>query len=183
VPWAIREFPRRLEQVIRADIGEAKRLTATCRKALLIGPASPPYKIAALLSDTFHIEPRELETPDGLEKMSAVRLTFDMCADRLERVTFAYAQDPPNLSPAEMEPGGFVRPDRPNVIHVTDKYFRQPSQKSRAAILIHELVHLVRPGKGHPGGVQLNFERLRMNIAYDKALANAYCYQYFAEWM
>lgn len=79
--------------------------------------------------------------------------------------------------------GGWVVAHDPFHIYLSRDYFKIPYNE-RPPFIIHEYIHLLFSGGGHPGGVILNLVGpANMNIPFELAEQNAYCYQYFAQWL
>ena len=81
----------------------------------------------------------------------------------------------------------------PNEINITESYFSPEmgagnfppitNQTARALTLIHEFIHLFNEGQGHPGGQPVAFQRTRLNIPFNDAVFNAWCYESYAKWL
>jgi hypothetical protein len=57
------------------------------------------------------------------------------------------------------------------------------SETARALTLIHEFIHLYGEIEGHPGGQPQMFQRSSMDIPYDDAKWNPWCYENYAKWL
>jgi hypothetical protein len=88
----------------------------------------------------------------------------------------------------QLDSAAFVVVGRPNEIFFRNSYFDITRSQDRAALLIHEFVHLRypdNPESGHPGGRgTFHFDgRGRVGIAAPQAVRNPYCYEYYAQHM
>jgi hypothetical protein len=176
-------FDSKRLRILTADVKAALALSQKCVNALIYSPDGPRLAVKSLLMDTFMIPSSEFEHGEGWDKTGKVKTRFEMFSGRIKRTTLVYATKSPT-DPGEMQLGAFVRPNEPRKIFVTSKYFDVGNAKTRAATLIHEFIHLVQKGKGHPGGVKIVFGgQTALEIPFEKAYENAYCYQYFAEWL
>ncbi len=132
----------------------------------------------ALLQDVFGIR-----LNDGARR-TTIRNKFESFESRVERLIFVFSNQQLDTGAedekAEMDFGAWVTRDRQDRIFISPKFFTAESTE-RAPLLIHEAVHLMRC-PGHPGGVRVSFEREPLNIPASQAIANPYCYQYFALW-
>jgi hypothetical protein len=104
----------------------------------------------------------------------------------MARVDFQFAAG--QCRDSQWESAAFVLVGRPNEIFVRNSFFDISRSQERAALLIHEFVHLrypESPESGHPGG-RGTFHpggRGRVGIAAPQAVRNPYCYEYYAEHM
>lgn len=176
-------FPPNRLKTIKADLGQARKLSTSCTNSLLLRPGNPKISIMELLRDTFMITIQDWQKSRGWDMAGKVKDVFFSFGPRIDRTKLIYTRTSPT-DPGEMQLGAYVIANRPTEIHVTASYFKESKPKSRAAVLIHEYVHLLDPRKGHPGGVKIVFGgQTALEIPYAQAVANPYCYQYFAEWL
>ena len=176
-------FSAKDANTIKNDVNAAKQLAQRCTNALIYRRGGPTLTNQKLLSDTFMISPREWDSGKNWDKASNLRMRFGSFGERMDRITCTFSKKSPTER-GEMELGAFVKKSEHNVIYFTPHYFKTATQKKRAAILIHEFIHIVQRQNGHPGGVKIIFgKQTSLGIPFDKAFDNPYCYQYFAEWL
>ncbi len=173
----LRNFNSSQSITLRKDIEKAVKLCMHCNNRLLLTHGGLPRSTLSLLSDTFGF------STEDREKIDFLRNKFLALNMRLARTKYIGTQKHRG-NKKEMGFNAFVIPSRPTEINIVNPhYFSMKSEKERVSTLIHEGIHLIFPKVGHPGKIPLVFERTSLGIPYEKAKKNAYCYQYFAEWI
>lgn len=164
---------------LKADIVAAKHYCQKCNDSLLISPDGLKNEIKELLVDTFSI------TGSDRDQVNEIRLKFLAFASRIDNSDFNGVSE--ENAPAEAKTfAAYVKSnDSKNIFLVQPKFFTN-TDKERALTLIHEYIHLLNPGDGHPGfenRIPIIFDRQKLNVPFDKAILNAYCYHYYAHWL
>jgi len=195
-------FPPDKETIITRAIALASELADRCVRQLIFSPYGPSPRLVLLLRDTFGLEPISWErsAEEAWEVVGSIRERFETIQLRMKCTTFFYCGvAPSNLVDAV----AWVTKGEPDTVHVLDAYFGLPDDRKMAVALIHEFVHVynnlsptgvsVGPGEdeAHPGmhvgsayyGERERYAQQSLSIETRAALANPYCYQYFAEWL
>ncbi|MEZ5589289.1 MAG: hypothetical protein R3F53_00650 [Gammaproteobacteria bacterium] len=206
--------------ILVTDVRNAINLSTRCANSVSLAnrhadsqqlhfqPHLQAYTVSQLLSDTFGINGHEHQ------QTTVIRDKFLNVAARLKRAEFIFSAKPPG-DPGHLKLGAYTEAGHrtANTIFITAEYFGSktppaaapPLSKAstvtvatphttptdRAAILIHEGIHLLHPevqqNAGHPGppglATPLLFDRAPMRIPYSSAVLNPYCYQNFALWL
>jgi hypothetical protein len=180
MPTTFRHFSAVQLSQIKADVVAAKALSQQCLNSLTYRPGGPQQATQQLLFDTFMIPSSVWQRDDGWDQLDRIKLRFSAFGPRIDRATLSFHSAPSD--PKQLEFGAFVKSGSEEIF-ITSQFFRNHSRQSRAATLIHEFIHLVQVMPGHPGGVKVMFEQTSMDIPFEQAVDNPYCYQYFAEWI
>ena len=201
---ALVNFPSaELETNVLRDAAMARDLTARCERALVYGPGTPRQRMKMQLRDAFGIDVSAWNenVDEAWDRVAQIRERFAQMRSLLPQTTIRF--DKVNPREMEEEPQAWVSPDEPRVIHVLADYFSLSGddERSRAAKLIHELVHSLNAlypsapqvsggeDRAHPGMMQGDYyarekyQEEPLGIPFDKACRNAYCYQYFTVWL
>ena len=193
------ESPQRL--IIEDDLRYAVDLIVECVNALRYEPPSTPLmtggiypkvpkqqemqqaKLEKLLQDTFDIG------RDDRDRVGIILDRFREFPTRMQRITFIYS-DEYRGDETHITYGAWVKEQETGSVYISDNYFKllDPSAEKkrrleRSVTLIHEYIHLIFPGEGHPGGVFQSDDRAKIGVPFDEAIKNAYCYEYFAYWL
>jgi len=182
---ADREWPPNRDEILRGDIKLAERVAMNCFMRLAGNPAQSDY-LSQLLLDTFDIDGSD---PDDVQ---TIRNRFGSFSGRMKSVKFTFTKEHAQTNERMGYPA-FVKssnlPARPaNEIFITHGYFGIGNPLQRACTLIHEHIHLGNTAGGHPGNnnqdfTDLLFERRHIGVEFQHAGVNAYCYEYFANWL
>jgi hypothetical protein len=187
IRYQYRGFAPADKATLKADVQKAIDIAKKCANVLAFSRLGFSDDIVSLLQDTFDIDGSD---PD---EVGFIRLRFMNFVGRMDTVTFIstteHAPTNENLGYGAFAksagPGGILSP---NEIYFTKGYFQTQDSVKRAITIIHEYIHLVNTVGGHPGndGVdnQLEFyTRAHIGIEFQWAAVNAYCYEYFAQWL
>lgn len=165
---------------IKADVVAAKALSQQCLNSLIYRPGGPAQETRELLFDTFMIPSSVWRDDGGWDQLDKIKLRFGAFGPRIDRAIISFHDAPRNSK--QLEFGAFVK-EGSDEIFISSVFFGNHSTRSRAATLIHEFIHLVQVRRDHPGGEKVMFDQTTMQIPFDQAVDNPYCYQYFAEWI
>jgi peptidoglycan hydrolase-like protein with peptidoglycan-binding domain len=187
IRYQYRGFAPADKATLKTDVAKAIDIAKKCANVLAFSRLGLSSDIVSLLQDTFNIDGSD---PD---EVGFIRLRYMNFIGRMDTVTFIYTTEhaPSNENlgygafAKSAGPGGILSP---NEIYFTKGYFQTRDAFKRAVTVLHEYIHLVNTVGGHPGngGVdnQLEFyERARIGIDFPFAAVNAYCYEYFAQWL
>lgn len=173
-------FSTSQKKVLEADIVLARQLAMRAVNSLVLTSSGRPgEKTAQLAWWVFTVE-SDSRFWDRVEPIKNVYLSF---AGRSETVSIKHDASPPAANVIEFD--AYVPPGFDNLMFIRNEYFKK-QPRDRAVTLIHESVHLRfrdNPGDGHPGGQIIMFQPGNIQIGYDDAIRNAYCYQYYADWI
>jgi peptidoglycan hydrolase-like protein with peptidoglycan-binding domain len=187
IRYQYRGFAPADKATLKADVQKAIDIAKSCANVLAFNRLGLPENIVSLLQDTFNIDGSD---PD---EVGFLRLRYMNFVGRMDTVTFIYTTEhaPSNENlgygafAKSAGPGGILSP---NEIYFTKGYFQTQDAFKRAVTILHEYIHLVNTVGGHPGngGIdnQLEFyARAHIGIDFPYAAVNAYCYEYFAQWL
>ncbi len=183
-PPNLRGFSAFEEGVLRGDVARARLMCLAAMNVLapnLAGGLDP--EVVKLLQDCFGVDGSD---PNDLTILRQVFAGFTprMGAADVTR-TGRGASDPAHLNYDAFVEFKFGVP-LTNEIFIRQAHFSRSPQE-RACNLIHEYVHLVVNGPGHPGipppGDASFPERVNMGVPDPQSFSNAYCYDRFAKWL
>jgi hypothetical protein len=117
------------------------------------------------------------------QQVGRIKDTFLTFGPRMANALVRFA--PHQAAPNRWDFAAFVDPSRPTDLFIRPGYFGLQAV-DRAATLIHEYIHMKYPnnsGDGHPGGQYISFTRASLNVPFDQAVRNPYCFQYYAQYV
>lgn len=183
-PPNLRGFSSFEQGVLRGDVARARMMCMAAMNVVapnLAGKLGP--EVVSLLQDCFGVDGSD---PKDLALLSQVYAGFAgrMLAVNLTR-TGRGASDSAHLNYDAFVEFKIGVP-LVNEIFIRQAHFSR-SPFERACNLIHEYVHLIVNGPGHPGipppGDASFPERVNMGIPDPDSFSNAYCYDRFAKWL
>ncbi|MGE0758632.1 MAG: hypothetical protein AB7O38_16515, partial [Pirellulaceae bacterium] len=154
------------------DVQRASRLAQKCMNALVASPVNKPSLIT-LLRHTFNVSIQDRS------EIADIQSRFRRCWKELNDASFHYDKEGKMLEPHHFAAAPYEgRMSR--LVYISRQYFGR-DKLFRCGALIHEMIHHFNGYRSdaHPGGVKTN-GRLPLNISFREAIANPYCYQWFA---
>jgi hypothetical protein len=167
--------------VVQKSVRRAGLLLAKAKTKLI----TPDSKMKQLLGDAFGVAPTHWN--DGTARIAVTKIVnvLDKIVNCMARSRIIYASKPP--ADASQFACYVIVNTRRMEVFLTKRFFGGYSTVELAAYLAHEYVHLAHWPHGHPGvaGEQLAvlFARSPLGIPPHQSVNNAYCYQYFMEWL
>tara|TARA_B100000809_G_scaffold150473_1_gene147974 strand:- start:94 stop:651 length:558 start_codon:yes stop_codon:yes gene_type:complete len=161
---------------LQMALTQARDMCTRCTTSLVYHPNGLPRRTVSLLNDAFDIRRNERD------KIRNIQSKFLSFGTRMTKTTLTKTTENSSSSNELGHKAFVVSNNVREIFIVSPSFFRQPP-RVRALTLIHEYIHLLFPTDGHPGEQQVLFERSRLGIPYDDASRNAYCYEYFADWL
>ncbi len=162
---------------------KAKALVDRAMQQLAMNP--PKQKYQELLRDCFDIGVGEWAGPAASGKAMQIRDVLSKVRTFMANTTIRYVSNPP--AAAQGFAAYTIPGQNPREIFITHSFVHNYTLKERAAYLAHEYIHLAHWPHGHPGPggehLAVSFGQSTLGIPFNDAMNNAYCYQYFIEWM
>lgn len=179
-------FNKKMLFKIKRDVDYARKIANKCENSLIYGPKGPSPQIRRLLFDTFSIADMDWDSVDKKVMLTKLINRFSNFRKRIDNIICMFPKKPHK---GTGQFAAYWYSKTPNYIYFLPAYFRITSIKERAAKIIHEFIHMVQIQQGHPGSLSnvdnavVYFEQTSINIQFQQAFDNPYCYQYFVEWL
>ena len=177
------EGPQQQQSTVDTAVRKTTLLLSSAGQRLIRPEADG---VRELLSDAFGITAKALADGSARGPIATIKNVLARISSYMLGSTLKYVAKPPS---AASQFACYTIPSTGRAeVFLTPKFFSGGySTVELAAYLVHEYVHLVHWPNGHPGasGEQLAvlFDRCPLEIPPAQSVNNAYCYQYFIEWL